>query len=126
MYDVCTEADSIAMERPSPHIVVQATSIVYDASDDACLNSGGVLEQAANQAAEACEEAHPTLEEDVARVYDGIEQATDEQRKELEARAATLARRQVGMASEDCDIIIACLGVPACVCPALQMRLSAA
>ena len=115
------------MERPSPHIVVQATSIVYDASDDACLNSGGVLGQAANQAAEACEEAHPALEEDVARVYDGIEQATDEQRKELEGRAATLARRQVGVASEEIGFLTsACSGVPACVCPALQMRLSAA
>jgi hypothetical protein len=66
----------------------------------ACLNSGGVLGQAANQAAEACEDAHPALEEDVARVYDGIEQATDEQQKELEARAAAVARRQVGAASD--------------------------
>ena len=67
-------------------------------SADACLSSGGVPEQAALQAAEACEEAYPTLEEDVARVYDGIEQATDERRKELEERAVASARRQVDMA----------------------------
>lgn len=76
-----------------------AAAVVYDASDDACLNSGGVLEQAANQAAEACEEAHPALEEDVARVYNGIETATDERRKELEERAVGSARRQVDMSS---------------------------
>jgi hypothetical protein len=74
----------------------------YDQNYNKALSPVWALVQAASQAAEACEEAHPGLEEDVAHIYDRIEEATLEQQKELEERAVALARRQVGVA---CDLL---------------------